>query len=465
MAIQTGLGFADPNEEKKKKKKLADTSKIIPVFSEEGQKLFNPPDAKPTELRKPADTSKIIPTISTEGQKLFQTAGQAKPEFSQVLPGASKPLVPTLPPKDERVAETPIQEEKVAIADVLPEQVETPEFIPTPKGTVEEGPTSEDIAASIADLKRQNMLRQRRQAFDLARGALERQLGEVPGEFREKQARVRTEDEMAREALAKRAAIGATGAGSLAQSDIAQSVITQGRVGALTEQELQAKQDIKSRMSELEIAFANDVATIENETEMAALQRQLESITAKEQAELKQAEIKDERDFQLYLRELERLDDRERLALQADIEREQTLLDAEIQKARDNRQFALETQLVDRKAANDVKLEGIRSANTQAEIAARGEQERETIGLRESFEPTPVEEGSEPRFDDKTLEQGVEAGVSALGQFASAEQKKQAAAATIIRLSRDGSIETEDQLRRLMIKYNLSDSDIEGLLE
>lgn len=424
MAIQTGIGIMDT--EKKKKKK-----------------------------------DQIIPTISLEGQKLFQTEGQAKPAPS--IPPATtpaKPFVPTLEVKEE-VVETPTEtptEEKVALGETFP--TETTETTTE----TETGPTSKDIATSIAELKKQNMLRQRRQAFDLARGALQRQLRELPGEFREAKTGVLTRDVMEAEAARKRAAIGATGSGSLAQSDIARSIATGGQLGALTQQELQAKESIKNRMSDLEIAFANDVATIENEAEMAQLQQQLEEITAKETAALKQAEIKDERDFQLYLRELDRLDDRERLQLQAELEREQTLLDSEIQRARDNRQFALEKQLIDRRAANDIKLEGVRSANTQAEIALRGEQERETIRTREELEPT-AEETRGTRFDDKTLEQGVEAAVSSLGQFASPAQQKQAAAETIIRLSRDGSIETEDQLRRLMIKYNLSDSDIEGLLE
>jgi hypothetical protein len=161
---------------------------------------------------------------------------------------------------------------------------------------------------------------------------------------------------------------GLADAGAKAQADIAQSVTTQGRLGALNQQELEAKADIKRRLAQAEADFAAGVLDAESQAAAQELQFQLDRLTQKEQLALKEAEIKDQRDWELYLREVDKMDAREKAQFENDLRQENTRLDAEIQTARDNRLFAQAKILEDKKASNDRKLEGLRQEG-DAEIA------------------------------------------------------------------------------------------------
>lgn len=418
-----------------------------------------------------ASTPRLTPTIPTVAPKqevapvVQQQADNQIPNFLRL----------TDEQRDEQKRRSGVMEQREA----------EKEIVSTPTTTAPISTTAQDktnLIDALAATKKQQQMAQLRRAFDKATGAQESRLEKIPGEFRTAQTDVRTRGDLAQKGVEKISAIGATGRGSLAQSALAQNVITQGQAGALTQQEVEAKTEIKNRIADLEADFAAGVANIEMEAEAERLQRQLDSIVAKEQQEIKQAEIKDQRDYDMFIRELDKYDDREMLVFKNEIDRENTLLDAEIQRIRDAEQserdsilkqqlFEQAQVLEEQKAQNNLKLRAMADANAMArvgastagrlaEIEARGEQDRLTDEAEARLKGIEAEEVVD-RFEDKVFTTAIE---NQLSEFAEAEERRQVAARILVDAAKKDEITTDDQLTRLMRQYGVSETDIDKLL-
>lgn len=240
-------------------------------------------------------------------------------------------------------------------------------------------------------------------AFASTQASIQGQREALVPQFRTERSRIGVEDTMARTGAEKiQATQGLSGAGARSQSDIAQNVITAGALGQSRTR--QSEREGQLDALEAEAARQRDfgIAQAEAGVEQAVIQGQIDAETARVANELKQAEIADQRAYDLYLDELNRANEREILVLKNELERENTLLDAEIADARAANDNARAIQLENIRSQNDIKLQGIRDSNAMArvqqgtignlaEIEARRQSELDQIAARgtESDDTTP----------------------------------------------------------------------------
>lgn len=333
-----------------------------------------------------------------------------------------------------------------------------------PDVVAEQGPTSGDVKGQLAAVARQRKLAQFKNAFDIATGTEQRNLDALPGQFRGLQTQVRTEGDLAKTAAGKISAIGATGSGSLAQTNLGQDVITRGQSGELLQQEQQAKTDIRNRLADLQREFELGKADINMQAEADNLTARLEEITAKEQAELKAIEIQDARDYDLFLRELDKFDEKEMAIFENELETENTLLDEQIQIAQDDRDFKTSRALQGQKDANAIKLQGIRDANAAARVVSKGEVDRETAEFKSGLEAEEDAADIEDRFDDGVFEDGAKALLDSFGKYADESEKKVALTNYLFNQIVSGNLSTDEQVSRLEARFNLSPGTIERKL-
>lgn len=255
------------------------------------------------------------------------------------------------------------------------------------------------------------------------------------------------------------AATGAA-AGTGAARQIAGEQALQGQLGALDVQKEQEQAQVARDLSDIisEKAFLERqirTGTATRETEF-----QIKELEAAQAQAAKEAEINSEREFELYKDNIDRLNNLEVIKLKDDLEKENTLLDAEIQLARDNNDFEQAKVLEGVKQANRIKLEAINSSNTIKEIEARGGQDRLTSEFRDTLKDE--EEVEEPLFSDSdinfSVNRAIQGATSTLEDFeVTPEIEKQAVKEWII--SNVDSI-TAEQGDNLVIRYSLNDSDL-----
>ena len=390
------------------------------------------------------------------------------------------------PPKIETPVETPVEsdlarqgrerhEAELAFEQKQIEQGITPE---TRKPfeqrqadrAAEAPPVEEEAARDFAAEARAAELARIKAAFDQALGTQREEIGVarealVP-QFRTERGRIGTEDVMSRKGLEKiQATQGLAGAGAATQSDIAQSVITAGAMGEsrARESERRAELDRLEQQAIRETEFGK--AQAEAGASIQELEAMAQAQAAQTAAELKQAEIRDERDYDLFIRELDKFDEREMLQFKNAIEQENTILDAEIQRARDERDFGTATALEAQKAANNIKLQGVRDAGARAlegqRQAGRLELEAEKQAGRLEEEEVAAEGD---QFEDRVFTTGIDRELDALGEFTEPVVLKTRAAELLVDSVKAGDITSDEQLKRLMIQYGLSESDIDQFL-
>jgi hypothetical protein len=428
---------------------------------------------------------------------------KAKPRVEKLIGpgGATAPLtpVPTIPKPAARkpVAQAPTLTPQLAPVDIEARAKREAEFRQPGSGglagaadllkpatvqptaqvaPVATGPTSAQLQQKLLDASSQRQLNNLKAALARTTSGLQAEEASLAQPFRQAQAGVRTADTMARAGQEKfLSGRGLGDAGAVGQSDISQNIITQGAVGALNEQEIALKADIKRRLSQAEADFATGVLDAQSQTEMAGLQRELESITAKENAALKQTAINDQREYDLFTRELDKKDSQELSIFENDIKRENTILDADIQAARDSRQFGREAQLVAQKASNSLKLQAVKDSAAINRIREKGTEDRLTD------ETQVTTEAAGAKFDDKTVgdavNNAIEQAKSVISQPETknrfglveaeaipftAQDEQRAVKDWIVQNADDLSEDQGDELIRV---YNLDEAEIASLLQ
>jgi len=398
---------------------------------------INPLDTKKKKI-KPL----IQPRITEQGAKLFGTEGVKTPVPTIPIPESPRALAPKLTPQLTPVAESDnarfarerfeaeqafaakngaqgIPDPTTALGtDVVQDAVQD---VVQPK---EVGQTREDIQSSLLDASTNRQLNALKAALAKTKSGLEAEQTALAPAFRQAESGVRTRDTMARAGTEKFLGTQGLGeAGAVGQSDIAQRVITQGAIGALNEQEIALKADIKQRLAQAEIDFASGEFDIINQREQQDLQFQLEQITAKENAALKQAEINDQREFDLFIRELDKKDEQELTLFENSLKQDNTILDARIQEAADERKFGQVTALEAIKAANNIKLQAVRDsaaisrirasgAQSLEQIEARGEQDRLTDTAQEQFKAAEEADAPEDKFSSSEINSSINNAIS-----------------------------------------------------
>jgi len=229
----------------------------------------------------------------------------------------------------------------------------------------------------------------------------------------QQRSRIGVEDVMSRTARDKGLAQGGLStSGAKYQGDISQNVLTQGSLGQNRATEQQGLQDIGRRQSDYESQLNQQGLQAITSAEAQGMDFQLQDLLAQQNAEREATATESERAFTLSRDEQDRaftlardeaqnLSVQQRDLLQADLEREQTFLDAQIQQARDKGLFEQERQLNTEKQKNAIQLEGIRKANESILIGQRGAENRATSQFDASLRQT-TQATQEPAFDIKT---------------------------------------------------------------
>lgn len=259
----------------------------------------------------------------------------------------------------------------------------------------------QDLDSKLVSANKQRAIDSLNAQFAKSSGRLDQEESAIAGNFRTAEGNVRTRDTLNRAGKSKFLDIGGLGqSGQVGQSAIAQNIATQGALGQLNQQELEQRADIERRRTELVAAREQGIADFETDAEIQRIESQLRSAEAQAEYDREKSTLAESREYDDYLRRVEFANDVQLLEEKNRLAQQNTILDAEIDDARANNDLVREIQLTNEKAVIDLQLEALRqsgrqqlesqqqagrfglenlrSANTQAEILARGEQDRLT---------------------------------------------------------------------------------------
>lgn len=164
----------------------------------------------------------------------------------------------------------------------------------------------------------------------------------------------------------------ATGAqaGTGAARQIAAEQGLQAKRGALRVQEAKEEAQVAKDLSDIKSERAFLEQQIRSGTASALVSQQLADLEAKQAQAVKDAEIRSEREFTLMRDEMAQMNKESLALLDNQLRQENTILDAQIQEARDNLQFEQAQVLEAQKSQNNIKLQAMRDANAMARIEA-----------------------------------------------------------------------------------------------
>ncbi len=253
-------------------------------------------------------------------------------------------------------------------------------------------PTIDTLKSGMAEEQKQIKLRNLKNAFDSVVRSSEAQRAQLNPMFNKATGQVRTEDTLAKEGARKVAAVGATGAGSLSQSDIAQNVITGGQMNTLREQRNTMENNINARIAEAQAKRDQGIADAESEANIQQMQLELQKLESQAAAELKQQEINDARGFEVYKKQLDFENETTLKLLDNELKQENIQLEAEIDNAMANNDFERARMLEGVKSQNNIKLQAIRQAGSMAQIGARNQAAQQQILLRDQLSGQAEEE-------------------------------------------------------------------------
>lgn len=281
----------------------------------------------------------------------------------------------------------------------------TPQLQVTPPTQVPTGPTTEQLRASLIQAEEQQKIADLTRSTEQALQAVRRREEGIAPRIKGLKSTASVGTQLGQKRLKDLFAATGAAVGTGAARQIAAEQGLQSQLGALDVQEAQERADVARDLSDIQSEKAFLERRIRAGAETARTQAQLEDLQAEQAKAAREAEINSEREFKIFEANLQHFNDKELIGLQNDLSRENTLLDAEIQRLRDSQLFEQdqvmkqqlfqqEQALLDRRSQNDIKLEGIRSANTQAEIRARGAESRATAQFQSDLDGDVIEDTS-----------------------------------------------------------------------
>ncbi len=246
-------------------------------------------------------------------------------------------------------------------------------------------PTIDTLKSGMAEEQKQIKMRNLKNAFDSVVRSSEAQRAQLNPLFNKATGQVRTEGTLAKEGARKVAAVGATGAGSLSQSDIAQNVITGGQMNTLREQRNTMENNINARIADAQAKRDQGIADAESEANIQQMQLELQQLESQAAAELKQQEINDARDFEVYKKQLDFENETTLKLLDNELKQENIQLEAEIDNAMANNDFERARMLEGVKSQNNIKLQAIRNSGAMQQIAAKNQAAQQQILLKDEL--------------------------------------------------------------------------------
>jgi hypothetical protein len=330
-----------------------------------------------------------------------------KPKLNPVIPTApiapTQDITPTEGPAPLTGAEIAEQQRRrKAMEDAIAKNLETPVEEPTvPTTPVEvETPTIEQPQVNIADMMREksksatdSLVAQLKQRIAESVQAQQANIARAPQAYDPLRAEseVRKSQDL-RSALERSSVLGDRGGIGRSEA-LATQTAGENRLTDINLQQQnyidQANQEISRLENEGRYEEARIVADQANQLAQNLIGEQIrqegiqrEDRLASEAAQAKAMQLQDERDYELYIRELDRIDNNELLKLKQSIDQENAILDAEIREAQSigDNQRAIQLDAV--RTSNDAKLEGIKQSNRLAL------QEAENLQLEQPIQET-----------------------------------------------------------------------------
>ena len=330
-----------------------------------------------------------------------------KPKLNPVIPTApiapTQDITPTEGPAPLTPEEIAVQQSRrKAMEDAIAKNLETPVEEPTvPTTPVEvETPTIEQPQVNIADMMREksksatdSLVAQLKQRIAESIQAQQANIARAPQAYDPLRAEseVRKSQDL-RSALERSSVLGDRGGIGRSEA-LATQTAGENRLTDINLQQQnyidQANQEISRLENEGRYEEARIVADQANQLAQNLIGEQIrqegiqrEDRLASEAAQAKAMQLQDERDYELYIRELDRIDNNELLKLKQSIDQENAILDAEIREAQSigDNQRAIQLDAV--RTSNDAKLEGIKQSNRLAL------QEAENLQLEQPIQET-----------------------------------------------------------------------------
>lgn len=341
-------------------------------------------------------------------------------------------------------------------------------------------PKTETVATTdtVADLKARSKAIQRQRLEESLRGLVgsaERSAGVETGrltdEFRGAEGRLRTQDTMARAGAEKFLNIGNLGqSGQVGQSSTAQNVITQGAQSQQTAQEQELKAGVQQRLAEVKAQAAQDLANFDFDVEIQELESQIRTEEAEVEYQREKEILAESREYNEYIRNVEKANDIELLEIKSSIDNEKAILDAEIDEARANNDFSRDIEFAERQAAIDLQKEAVKAANDRAlegqRQAGRVSLEEQKQAGREALQTEKDEAGGvKDRFDDNVFEDGAKTLLDNFNQFTEESVKEAALTDYLFSQIVSGNLSTDEQVARLEARFNLAPGTIERKLD
>lgn len=456
-----------------KKKPKKDTSKAVTGSDIDKEKEIQRRDTvawRPPGYGEPTTPTVPITTPEVEripGKSSWELAGFPSREAfqKQMAENRVTTSAKNKAETERRIAEDPNfktfeQEfaEKYGPKDELPLLPEIPEFIPPPVAA--QGPSEADIRQQLIDANVAENIRGLEDVFRKTTGALEASEAGLEERFRGQRGDIREQDIMEREATRKlQAQRNLANAGAVGQSDISQKVITMGALSQSAAQEENIRADIQNQLVEAKAALSSGIAGAENQGRVFALTEQLRDIQEQKARDLAKVELGDQRDYDMFIRELDKADDDELRVIEDEINRKNEGYRSQLRIAEANNDFTNAKQLRAIIDSNTLKLEEVRTSNDLLINAQKQRLEDE------SYEKRLKEE--DQGFDTGVFEDGINRAIESILVDPATGQRNQTqvkASASQFLVDNAKHIRNDAQLDELMILYGLSKDDIDSLL-
>ena len=318
----------------------------------------------------------------------------------------SLPKTSTIKAQTQKVALPRLEKMVKTPYDPTGQGVNTKRENRTPREVIPQAPQIDEaqvLKDRLAEESKQRAVSNFQNAFNMTQGRLADEKSALTPKFRTERERIGISDTMARTASEKlQATQGLSRSGARSQSDISQNVLTQGAMSTSRVTESNQRADIERRLSEAQLLKDQGIANAQTDIEINRLTDQLNQLNLAEQRTYSEEQTASDRAYG----EQQTADDRayseEQLSKDRDyqegqqiklnasaleqrdyerqIELENIEIEAEYNEAMKNNDQTRAIELENIRSANDRKLEGLRSANTQAEISLRGKEDRQTNG-------------------------------------------------------------------------------------
>ena len=331
---------------------------------------------------------------------------------------------------------------------------------------VEQGPTAEQLRRDLLRLEEQQKLEDVAREAEIATGAVRDREELIAPKIKGLKSTASVSTQLGQKRLKDIFAATGAAAGTGAAKQIAAEQGLQSQLGALDVQESQERAQIAKDISDIQSEKAFLERQIKAGTATAETQAKLESLQAEQEAAAREAEINSEREFQLFKQSLDQFNEIETINLKNSLDRDNKVLDAEIERLENIQLFEQDVQLKAQAAEDARRLQSMRNSNSvklaeinnkadEEQIRLRGEQDRATAQFKEDIRGAEVADDFKPNVS--TLNASLK---NALGDtsFMDSEEVK---INTMNWMIRNADLFDANSLMDMLTRNNISPQELE----